>query len=70
VWDAADYPMWRARLRPELAAHAIRNGYGFEEVVVGACGGVHAAARILKARGVMGVVALASRAADAWKAMP
>jgi DNA-binding LacI/PurR family transcriptional regulator len=69
-WAGDDYPDQARELSGPLRAAIEGMGYGWERIVVTARGGVAAAARILRARGVDGLVALASRRVDAWHNFP
>ncbi|NBB72591.1 MAG: LacI family DNA-binding transcriptional regulator [Bacteroidetes bacterium] len=70
TWDAADYPNTRAHFW-ETARESLRHlGYGCEEIIVREQPNVKRAAKILEARGVAGILAMASRCDDAWTDFP
>jgi len=70
VWDQKDYPNLRHEMAGAARELSIRRGYGFEEIVVSDHPNPRRAAGILKARGVVGVLALASRLDQAWTGFP
>lgn len=67
AWRKDDYPDWRKELAGPLKQTALVLGYGFETVTVDSCGGVAAAMRVLEARGVAGLVVVASKDPCAWE---
>jgi LacI family transcriptional regulator len=69
-WSGADYLPIAMDILPRVGAAARRVGYGFEEVVVSDYTSPVAAARCLRARGVSGIIAMASTQADAWIDFP
>ena len=70
VWDADDYVPQQLLMKKALRAVVKSMGYGFEFLVVKRSPNVAAAVRVLKARGVVGVVAFASADQKAWEGFP
>lgn len=70
AWDRNDYPNLYRDIAGPARDLLTRRGYGFEELAVGDCPSPRRAAAILKARGVAGVLALASRLDSAWIGFP
>lgn len=66
-WAEDDYPDQTRQLLKPLRGAVEGLGYGFERIVVEGQGGGVAAARILRARGVRGLVVIASRREAAWQ---
>lgn len=70
VWDRNDYPYLYRDISGAVRELLTLRGYGFEEQIVTDCPSPWRAAAILKARGVAGILALASRQETAWIGFP
>lgn len=70
AWDSADYPNIRAHFWAAARESLRQLGYGCEEMIVSEQPSVRRAAKILEARGVAGIIAMASRCEDAWVDFP
>jgi LacI family transcriptional regulator len=66
-WARDDYPGLVEPLHDQLQAEARTLGYGFEDAVIGRFTSPAAAVRSLRARGVAGIIAMASTYDNAWQ---
>lgn len=70
TWSKSDYPYHYPLLKNAAQLVAEQLGYGFETLFIDDYPNPNAAARVLKTRGVSGIIALASSDATAWKNFP
>jgi len=70
AWSKKDYPIHYPLLKNSAQTAAEELGYGFETLFVNDYPDIEAAVRVLKARGVSGIIAMASLDQAAWKDFP